>query len=296
MGFWSKLGKFASIAAPIVAAPFTGGATLALIGAGAGAAGGALSGGGLKGALLGGALGAIPGVGTAGKGAQAGLQAAGKAGVGAGLKAAAKSAITNPAVLSGVGKALGGMADTAAQNRGAQTEATLQRDQVGVNADAQYERGVQGRAGIDLARKADAREAENNAFRNAMRSAYARNVQDVSINRPAGVPTIRFSGGARPSAMGPEGREAAEAMNAIAMRRLLAGEQYEEMPALNRSSISPLPQAGFMEKWLGPIGMGMSTIGKLREEIAKRAQAQPPPIVPPRERVPIPGDRDGWME
>jgi hypothetical protein len=72
MSFWKKLAKIASFAAPIVAAPFTGGTSLALIGAGAGAAGGALSGGGWKGALLGGGLGAIPGVGTsAGKAAGA---------------------------------------------------------------------------------------------------------------------------------------------------------------------------------------------------------------------------------
>lgn len=81
-GLWKKLGKIASIAAPIIAAPFTGGATLALIGAGAGAAGGALSGGGLRGALLGGALGAIPTGGVVG-------QAAGQ-GVKAGLKQAVK--------------------------------------------------------------------------------------------------------------------------------------------------------------------------------------------------------------
>ena len=58
-GFWSKLGKIAAFAAPIVAAPFTGGATLALIGAGAGAASGALNGGGVKGALAGAATGGL---------------------------------------------------------------------------------------------------------------------------------------------------------------------------------------------------------------------------------------------
>lgn len=57
-GFWKKLGKIASFAAPIVAAPFTGGTSLALIGAGAGAANAALSGGGVKGALLGAGMGA----------------------------------------------------------------------------------------------------------------------------------------------------------------------------------------------------------------------------------------------
>lgn len=71
MGFWSKLGKIASIAAPIAAAPFTGGASLALIGAGAGAANAALNKQGLKGLALGAGLGAIPGLSGAGKAAGA---------------------------------------------------------------------------------------------------------------------------------------------------------------------------------------------------------------------------------
>ncbi len=61
-----KLGKIVSVAAPIIAAPFTGGTSLALIGAGAGALGGLASGGGLKGALLGAGMGAIPVPGAAG--------------------------------------------------------------------------------------------------------------------------------------------------------------------------------------------------------------------------------------
>jgi hypothetical protein len=61
-GFWKTLGKIATVAAPIVAAPFTGGASLALIGAASGAANAALSGGGVKGALLGAGMGAVPGL------------------------------------------------------------------------------------------------------------------------------------------------------------------------------------------------------------------------------------------
>jgi hypothetical protein len=100
MGFWSKFGKIASIAAPIAAAPFTGGLSLALIGAGAGAVGGALGGGGWKGAALGAGLGAIPGVGAGGGLAKGAVAPA----LGAGLKQAAKSAIT-PAALAGAGLA-----------------------------------------------------------------------------------------------------------------------------------------------------------------------------------------------
>lgn len=58
-----KAANIALTAAPIVAAPFTGGSTLALLGAGAGATKGLINGGGLKGALLGGGLGAASGLG-----------------------------------------------------------------------------------------------------------------------------------------------------------------------------------------------------------------------------------------
>ena len=59
--WWKKALKVAAVAAPIVAAPFTGGTSLALIGAGSGAASGLLNGGGLKGAVLGAGLGAATG-------------------------------------------------------------------------------------------------------------------------------------------------------------------------------------------------------------------------------------------
>lgn len=91
-GFWRKFGKIASMVAPIVAAPFTGGASLALIGAGAGAANSALSGGGWKGALMGAGLGAIPGGGGLPKGAVAPT-------LRAGLGQAAKKAINPRTVL-----------------------------------------------------------------------------------------------------------------------------------------------------------------------------------------------------
>lgn len=96
MGFWSKLGKIGAIAAPIVAAPFTGGLSLALIGAGAGAAGGALSGGGWKSTLLGAGIGGATG-GLAGMGGGAASGAANTAKgvtVGSALKTAAKYAPT----------------------------------------------------------------------------------------------------------------------------------------------------------------------------------------------------------
>jgi hypothetical protein len=126
MGFWKTLGKIGSFAAPIVAAPFTGGASLALIGAGAGAAGSALSGGGLKGALMGAGLGAIPGLGGMGKAAGA---ATGQATGGGMLGALSKAGkfLGKPGVMDAIGggaELLAGGAKAAKEGR--MDEADLQ--------------------------------------------------------------------------------------------------------------------------------------------------------------------------
>jgi hypothetical protein len=102
MGFWKKLGKIAAIAAPIAAAPFTGGASLALIGAGSGALGGLLGGGGWKGALMGGGLGSLAGLGG---GALKGMGGFGKAlGSKAGQAALAGGTTLAKGALGGMGK------------------------------------------------------------------------------------------------------------------------------------------------------------------------------------------------
>jgi hypothetical protein len=74
--WWKKALKVAAGVAPLVAAPFTGGASLAMIGAGSGALGGILGGGGVKGALTGAAMGGL----TSGAGSLAGKLAGKTAG------------------------------------------------------------------------------------------------------------------------------------------------------------------------------------------------------------------------
>jgi hypothetical protein len=100
---WKQVGKIALKAAPLVAAPFTGGASLLALGAGAGALSGALDGGGWKGALLGGGLGAIPVPGAGG----AVASGATKVGLKEVAKGVAKGAATNFATGTGTSLATG---------------------------------------------------------------------------------------------------------------------------------------------------------------------------------------------
>jgi hypothetical protein len=95
--WWKKVLKVAAAAAPIVAAPFTGGTSLAMIGAGAGALSGALD-GGKKGALTGGLMGGA----TAGLGGGAAGNAA-KRVAGESVKSALQRAIVNPRALTTIG-------------------------------------------------------------------------------------------------------------------------------------------------------------------------------------------------
>jgi hypothetical protein len=97
---WKKIAKVGLAAAPIIAAPFTGGTSLALIGAGAGAAGGALD-GGWKGALTGGATGALTGGLGGGANAAQGVAGAVKESAGSAIK----RAILNPRALTQIGSA-----------------------------------------------------------------------------------------------------------------------------------------------------------------------------------------------
>lgn len=74
-GFWKTLAKIGSVVAPIVAAPFTGGASLAAIGAGSGASLAALNGSRVKDILLGAAVGSAAGLGAKKQAGAAGAKA-----------------------------------------------------------------------------------------------------------------------------------------------------------------------------------------------------------------------------
>ncbi len=180
MGFWSTLGKIGSIAAPIVAAPFTGGASLALIGAGSGAALGALNGGGIKGSLLGAGLGgATAGLlgGAGGGAASAAGNGATQMGLGSTLSQIGKN-LLNPDTLSKLGGVAAGAAQGSASGRRADSEAMI---------------GAQ---------KAN-NETQVLNDRRTLLSGLLGGLQDASISRPEGstIPTFGITGGLRPSAI-----------------------------------------------------------------------------------------------
>jgi hypothetical protein len=191
MGFWSKLGKIASFAAPIVAAPFTGGASLAAIGAGAGAANAALNKQGVKGMLMGAGLGAIPGVSGMGKAASAAATSTGgqvanaaKQGLMGKMMAGGKQLLTSGDTMTALGRGLGSIGQTAAHNRGVKLDASMQADEM--------------RMANDRAR----RDEEADIMKKLLHTGYlkAGGFKDMSERAQAGKPvSSKYDFGVRPA-------------------------------------------------------------------------------------------------
>lgn len=228
MGFWSKLAKGLAI----------GGAGLGTV-LSAGAASPALAGAlGLSGgtAALGGAA------------ATAGSSLLGKISKGLGAVAPVASGI-----------AAGQQKGREATNTAAQDAANFKLKESGQN-----EAGLENRAQLDLKQREDARTGQGDAYKKALQSALAMNMQDAKISGlDPSIPMVHFSGGARPSAIGAEGKAAAGALNKQAMERLLAGEKFDALPALERTGAPEFKQPGALENIAGGVGMAGNAISSV---------------------------------
>lgn len=258
MSFWKKLAKIASIAAPIVAAPFTGGTSLALIGAGAGAAGGALSGGGVKGALLGAGLGAIPGLGKAAAGAGAATSAAGSMPFGVGADVFSKAGgsgmfgqlagvLKSPDVWRGAGAMLGAGSQAGADNRGAQLEASAMQERLRQDAERQFYEQL-------LAREQEGRAGATDAMRKVQQTEY------IAGNRPrVAAPNVSpyHTGGSVSGVPTGAERQGAMALQGEAMKRLEGGNPIP-MPQQRSFAFDPkMLKPGMFERLAGIIGPGL---------------------------------------
>jgi hypothetical protein len=100
----------------------------------------------------------------------------------------------------------------------------------------------------------------------AARGGLQANVQDLTIGRPAGstIPRFEHAGGLRPSAIGPEGRQAGAELQRQALLALMGGDEAN-MPAYQTTGDiqSTLKKPGLRENILGGVGLGTSILGAL---------------------------------
>lgn len=182
----------------------------------------------------------------------------------AGLAAAPFTAgATLPLVLGAAGSAVGAAANGAAQNRGAQNALNMDRDQQRLQAQTANEQALENRGRLELDTQQADRTSQADAYMKALKSALALNMGDVSMNRPQGIPEFRFSGGPRPSAIGAQGKQAAELLNAQALQKLMNGEQHTPLPALQKFEQTPEKKASIWEKIAGFAAPALTAAGQI---------------------------------
>lgn len=250
MGFWKTFGKIATIGGAALATGLTGGAAspllAAAIGAGSGAALAAENGKRgwdiVKGGALGAGTGALAGgLGSAIKGGSAAATAAKSAG------STASTASKVAGAVLGNGTTTGSLASRIA-NAGINT-LTGQNSigkalQVGGNTAGALAQGMAAGRENKLKDSGTQDKLQNDRYNMALRAALAQNIKDVQITGlPEGVHMATITGGARPSAIGPEGLAAARLQYGTAMDKL------QHLPTID---------PGKAENVLGVVG----TIGK----------------------------------
>lgn len=158
--------------------------------------------------------------------------------------------------LPAIGEVAGSVTQERAQGRVDAAGVTMDRDAQGMQAGRDFESAQDRRAQTDLDQRKFTTDARGVNYDDALRSSVAKNVQDTSFGaRPEGVPTMTLRGGMRPSAMGPEGREAADVMNRLAMEKLVSGETFDAPPPLERYALGELPQPNALDKILGGVSL-----------------------------------------
>lgn len=306
-GFWKTLAKIGTIAAPIVAAPFTGGTSLALIGAAAGAANAKLNGAGLKGTLFGAGIGGATagigggGGGTAAKGATAAAGTGVKNVAGKGfvdtLKVFGKKALEHAPEIMDAAGTIGQVSGDAAKgvmdqrnvenvnqlgyDRNAldrsrtQIDQTQTRDQYGMNRAALIDKMMQDRAqmGIDAPMARTKQAAYGDALKN---------VQDVNIDFNAttgALPQFNVTGGLRPSMFGANARAAGGELGRQALMALMTKSDIPAMtdvpeasPLIDLPELSQPKGSGALEKTLGGAGLIGNVLGGIGE-LRKKRQA-----------------------
>lgn len=261
MGFWKSLGKIALAAAPIAAAPFTGGASLLAIGAGAGAAAGAMD-GGVKGALLGSGLGAIPGLGSMGQAGKLGTGIGGKLATGAskfmGAGGGNMGKLGNILDIAGAAAPIiGGLASGRAQGK--------QQDYQNESAHgSQMNNALLAEMAAQINAQNQNRNMQNTRVGDTVRGDIINHLADVNIPDNGRVQVQHFSGGLRPSTMTGNSRAAGKLFSDNSLYAL-QNDGGIQAPNLTEN-VADLPRSGIMDKILGiagPATAGMGALGGL---------------------------------
>jgi hypothetical protein len=196
-----------------------------------------------------------------------------------------------PGLLRGLGERLtvagpiaGAAAGGAATGRQAEADILFRQRQLQQQQALAGQRAAEAGAEFGLGQQQDRLLYPSLFARQAAQGGMQANVQDIGIGRPEGstIPTFALTGGLRPSALGPEARQAGAELSRHAIQQLLAGGpppiDYERFQPLEPMT---LPEAGRGERLLGGLGVGGSLLGALLGPLSEAAGTQNVPEASP---------------
>lgn len=110
-------------------------------------------------------------------------------------------------------------------------------------------------AQIELLRKQMEEQNRNGRAQQTARGDALANVQDVSISRPSHITDFNISGGMRPSALGPNARQAGAELSNQALAKLLEGDSFMPMNTAGPVDLNAnMPTESTFDKIMGGIG------------------------------------------
>lgn len=110
-------------------------------------------------------------------------------------------------------------------------------------------------AQMELLRKQFEQASRQTNAQQTARGDLMANVQDARFSRPAGVANISLSGGLRPSALGPNAREAGRTLSNQALSALMSGESFMPITPVGPVDLDAnMPQESTFDKILGLVG------------------------------------------
>lgn len=157
-----------------------------------------------------------------------------------------------------------GGAKGAQDDRNARDIAAANRDRLAVTQANAYEQALENRADLELKQRAADAAAREAGFKGALRAAAIQQWQPAA--RPNGIPTIAFAHKPDTAALPEYERQM--------MLRLLNGEQFDDLPPIERIRLSEPSQSSTWEKISGGLGLGFGVLDALNQSgILKRNQS-----------------------
>lgn len=173
-----------------------------------------------------------------------------------------------PGVLSTVGSALSGGSKSMAADRATADNNALVADRTRQGAMSDFERALEERRRLDISQRELDAKTRSDGYRQTLHSQAVQNYQPAQ--RPGRIPMVTGSFNTIPQSS----RDFAHDFEQQAMTRALQGQKFDDMPAVERFTPTPMKQPSLWEKMSGALGLGLQTADGINRMIKKPGEPQ----------------------